>query len=83
MRDGYARRMGIGTSVFLIAVGAIMAFAIDVDSSGGFNLNTIGIILMIAGAIGLLWALMMTNRPARGTTVVEERPVRRVYEDPI
>ena len=75
--------MGIGVSVFLLAVGAILTFAIEVDSAEGFNVNTIGIILMIAGAIGLLWALMMTNRPARGTTVVEERPVRRVYEDPI
>ena len=74
--------MGIGVSVFLLAVGAILTFAIEVDSTEGFNVNTVGIILMIAGAIGLLWALMMTTR--RGTTtVVEERPVRRVYEDPI
>ena len=72
--------MGIGTSVFVIALGAILTFAIEVDSTEGFNINTIGIILMLAGAIGLIWALMMTNRR---TTVVEERPVRRVYEDPV
>lgn len=74
--------MGIGVSVFLLAVGAILSFAIEVDNAEGFNINTIGIILMIAGAIGLLWALMMTNRH---TTVVEEdrRPTRRVYEDPL
>jgi len=71
--------MGIGVSVFLLAVGAILSFAIDVDNAEGFNINTIGIILMIAGAIGLVWALMMTNR----RTVIEDRPTRRVYEDPL
>ena len=70
--------MGIGTSIFLIAVGAILAFAIDVESSGGVNVNTIGIILMIASAIGLL--VFMTvfgsgRRTAADTTVVEERRV--------
>ena len=70
--------MGIGVSVFLLAVGAILTFAIEVDNAEGFNINTIGIILMIAGAIGLVWALLMTSRRE---TVVEERPTRRVYED--
>jgi hypothetical protein len=73
--------MGIGVSVFLLAVGAILTFAIDVDASNGINVNTVGIILMVAGAIGLLWALAMTSR--RRSTYVEDRPVRRVYEDPI
>jgi hypothetical protein len=73
--------MGIGVSVFLLAVGAILTFAIEVDSTEGLNVNTVGIILMVAGAIGLLWALMMTSR--RRGAYVEERPVRRVYEDPI
>lgn len=72
--------MGIGVSVFLLAVGAILTFAIEVESAEGFNINTIGVILMIAGLIGLIWALMMTNRR---TTVVEDRPVHRVYEDPV
>nr|MDQ3758238.1 DUF6458 family protein [Actinomycetota bacterium] len=44
--------MGIGVSVFLIAVGAILAFAVEV-STEGFDLDTIGVILMIVGAIGL------------------------------
>lgn len=68
--------MGIGTSVFLIAVGAILTFAIEADSSGGFNINTIGVILMIAGAIGLLVTLTVFSG-RRGTVrdevVVEER----------
>lgn len=72
--------MGIGVSVFLLAVGAILTFAIEVENAEGFNINTIGIILMVAGLIGLVWALLMTSRR---TAVVEERPVRRVYEDPV
>ena len=67
--------MGIGTSVFLIAVGAILAFAIDVESSGGINVDTIGIILMIAGAIGLLVTMTVFSGRRRDTTVVEERRV--------
>ena len=45
--------MGIGTSIFLLALGAILAFAVDIQTSG-FNLNTIGVILMIVGAIGVV-----------------------------
>jgi hypothetical protein len=48
--------MGIGVSLFLIAVGAVLDFAVDVRTSG-FNLNTIGVILMIVGGIGLLMSL--------------------------
>ena len=70
--------MGIGVSVFLLAAGAILSFAIETDSTEGININTVGVILMIAGAIGLIWALMRSNR--RGT-IVEERPVQRVYQD--
>jgi hypothetical protein len=50
--------MGIGASVFLIAVGAILTFAVNATVSG-LDLSTIGVILMIAGAIGLLASLFM------------------------
>ncbi|MDQ3384720.1 MAG: DUF6458 family protein [Actinomycetota bacterium] len=66
--------MGIGVSVFLLAVGAILAFAIDV-SADGVNLETVGVILMIAGAIGLLVSLVMTSQMTRrrsGETIVRE-----------
>lgn len=43
--------MGIEVSVFLMAVGAILAWGIDVDSAEGFNINTIGVILIVVGAI--------------------------------
>ena len=49
--------MGMGTSIFLVAVGAILDFAVDVNTRG-FNLHTIGAILMIVGAIGMLLSLV-------------------------
>ena len=68
--------MGIGVSVFLIAVGAIMAFAVEVQNSNGFDLNTVGFILMIAGAIGLVFTALIWG-PRTRETVVEGRPVAR------
>lgn len=50
--------MGVGTSVLLIAVGAVLDFAISVTNSHGFNIHTIGLILMIVGGIGLLLSMM-------------------------
>lgn len=49
--------MGIGVSLLLIAVGAVLAFAVHV-SGHGFNLHTIGIILLVVGAIGALLSLI-------------------------
>jgi hypothetical protein len=51
------KHMGIGISVFLLAVGAILAFAVDVTTSG-VDLDTVGVILMIVGAVGLLASLI-------------------------
>lgn len=45
--------MGIGVSVFLLAVGAILAFAVEVNTNG-LDLNAVGVILMITGIVGLL-----------------------------
>ncbi|HEU4974514.1 MAG TPA: DUF6458 family protein [Baekduia sp.] len=67
--------MGIGTSIFLIALGAILRFAVSVSTSG-FSIHTIGVILMIVGVIGLLISLFATSLwRDRGdrTTVVRER----------
>jgi hypothetical protein len=72
--------MGIGASVLLIAAGAVMAFAVNVTGHG-FNVHTIGLILMIVGAIGLLTALMIGGMGSWGgvrrTTVVNDG-----YADP-
>jgi len=49
--------MGIGVSIILIAVGAVLAWAVHV-STNGFNLHTIGYILLVVGAIGILLSLI-------------------------
>jgi hypothetical protein len=66
--------MGIGTSIFLIAAGAILYFAVDADVSG-LDISTVGLILMACGALGLVLSLFMFNSARRGTVV--ERPVVR------
>lgn len=72
--------MGIGTSVFLMAVGAILAFAIEVDSAEGFNINTIGLILIVAGLIGLIVSMFVWG-PRNRRTVVEQPGRTYVRED--
>ena len=71
--------MGIGVSIFLIALGAILAFAVNFDLSG-LDINVVGYILMIVGVIGLIMTAFIwgPRRGARDTGVVEER---RVYDD--
>ena len=66
--------MGIGISIVLIAVGAVMAFALDVTAEG-FNIETVGIILMVVGALGLLASLTIFGSwgGRRSDVVVEER----------
>lgn len=77
--------MGIGASVFLLAAGAILTFAVAQETWEGINIDTVGIILMAAGAIGLI--MFLTVWGGRRDRVVESgyverRPVveRRVYE---
>jgi hypothetical protein len=48
--------VGFGTSILVIAVGAILRFAVSVTTSG-FNIHAIGVILMIVGAVGLVISL--------------------------
>ena len=74
--------MSLGVSLFLLVVGAVLTFAVDVTTSG-FNLNTVGI--MVAGALGVVLSLLFWSSfsPYRrdtvvgGDTVVEEHHVRR------
>lgn len=71
--------MGIGVSLILIAAGAILTWAVHTTASG-FSINTIGIILMVVGAAGLLLSLIFWSSwggPAgvrRRTTYVDEGP---------
>jgi len=72
--------MGIGTSIFLIAVGAILKFAVNADVSG-IEISTVGVILMVVGAIGLLISLLyMTMWADRRRGVVAEQPAEVVRE---
>ena len=66
--------MGIGASIFLLAVGAILTFAVEWTVQG-VDLDAVGIILMIAGCIALAVTLAMMSRTG-GTRVTE------YYEDP-
>ncbi len=71
--------MGIGASIFLLAIGAILAFAVEVDPIAGIDVAVIGYILMAAGILGLILTLVIwgpRNRRAGGSAVVEERVVR-------
>jgi hypothetical protein len=49
----------IGSSLFLIAVGAILKYAVTTDTVAGINLHTTGLILMIVGAVGLVLGLFL------------------------
>lgn len=70
--------MGIGTSLFLFAVGAILRFAVT-DHISGVSLATVGLILMIVGIIGLVLSLFMMLAPRRQETIVTRD---RTYVDP-
>jgi hypothetical protein len=70
--------MGIGVSIFLIAVGAILKFAITARANG-VDLGTVGVILMVVGAIGLLASLIFWSSFSpygrRDEVVVRDREV--------
>jgi hypothetical protein len=50
--------MGLGVGIFLLAIGAVLAFAIHVNSNGAVDINTVGYILMAAGGLGILLSLI-------------------------
>lgn len=69
--------MGIGVSVFLLAIGAILTFAVNATVSG-LDINVVGVILMICGAIGLLLTMLVFGRRdtvGAETVVTRERDV--------
>ena len=84
---GYHVVMALGTSLFLIAVGAILRSAVS-DSLEGFDIPTLGLILMIVGIVGLLISLFtmtLWDRDRRRGVVEERRVVERrdpSYRDP-
>jgi len=80
--------VGIGVSIILIAVGAVLAFAVHVTTSG-FNVHTVGYILLVVGIVGALISMMFWSSwggvgGARRTVVDERGPGgRRVVEDEV
>ena len=82
--------MATGISLFFLAVGAILTFAVDTSVSG-VDLDTIGVILMVIGLLGMLFSLVLwdswTPRPYRNdddvvvgrrdVVIDEDMPVRR------
>ena len=70
--------MGLGTSIFLIAVGAILAFAVNATVQG-LDIVVVGWILMGVGALGILLSLAYWDSwggfGRRRTTVIERDPI--------
>jgi hypothetical protein len=75
--------MGIGASIFLIVVGAILTFALNLEV-GGVDMDVVGWILMIGGVIGLIFTTLIWG-PRNRSVVTREEPTgtteyRRVDE---
>ena len=85
--------MGLGTSIFLIAVGAILKFAVDVQNEN-VDVETVGAILMIVGIVGAVLSMFFWSTwggiggsSSRRTTVIDDAgavpvtPAEPVYTD--
>jgi hypothetical protein len=77
--------MTVGTSIVLIAAGAILRYAVNAHS-GVINIQTVGLILMIAGILGLILSLLYmafwadrTRTTARRQPYVDDTPPTRRY----
>jgi hypothetical protein len=87
------RVMGTGTCIALIVIGAILRFAVTATRTHGVNVHVVGVIVLLAGVLGLLLSLLVWSplnpnrrRAARsaydGTRPVPEQPAdRRMYRD--
>ena len=67
--------MGIGASIFLIAIGAILVWAVNAEVAG-VDIDAVGVILMIVGGIGILLSIMFWSSwggVRRRETVVDDR----------
>jgi hypothetical protein len=71
--------MGLGVSLFLIAAGAILTWAVNASVSG-IEINTIGVILMVVGIIGLVLSIIFWSSwggpgyASRRRTIVDDGP---------
>ncbi|WP_117215886.1 DUF6458 family protein [Allorhizocola rhizosphaerae] len=72
--------MGIGVGIFLLALGAILTFAVD-WTVGGLDLKAVGWVLMAAGVAGLALFFYFWNRRRAPTAPRAPRDVSRAYDD--
>jgi hypothetical protein len=84
--------MSIGVGIFLMVLGAILAFAVETDVPG-VNVNALGVILLLIGLVAALYSLLFWSSvtpwgrrrvAARRRVVVEERPTvveERPFDD--
>jgi hypothetical protein len=88
---GGRRAMGAGTGIALIAIGAILRFAVAAGAPRGLNVQAVGVVLMLAGLLGLMLSLLVWGplnpgrRRDRLRSYDEAPPAvaggRRVYQD--
>ena len=76
------RGTGIGTSLILIATGAVLAFAVNYQVTG-VSISAVGAILLIVGIIGLMLSVMMNGEmfgtsTSSHTTVIRDEPTDTV-----
>jgi hypothetical protein len=70
------RETGIGTSLLLIAIGAVLAFAVNLQTTG-LDLNAVGVILMVVGLVGLVFSMIVLE----GMFAVGRRNVPHYYDE--
>jgi hypothetical protein len=68
------RAMGTGTCVALIVVGAILRYAVSATTSHGVNIHVVGLIVLLAGVLGLLLSFLVWG---------PLNPARRRANDPV
>jgi hypothetical protein len=78
--------MGIGGSIALLVIGAILAFAVkDTDLGGWLDINVVGWVLILAGLAGVVLTLWVWNSRRRRVVAVQQPPAVRTtdrYVDP-
>jgi Domain of unknown function (DUF6458) len=73
--------MGIGVSLILIAVGAILTWAVETSVSG-LDINAVGVILMIVGLVGLLISLVFWSSWGAGIPGGRRQTTTTTYDEP-
>ena len=78
---GYAHRVTIGTSIVLIAIGAILKYAVTADLDA-IDIQTVGVILMLVGILGLILSLLYTFMWSPQAQAKARRSEQDQYEQP-